>query len=867
MMKKFFKKPLIFLIVLSLLYSDLPSNLSSDFQIPSAYAAVGDARVLYGDNVSAIPKSEFYTNSTNTFSAASATVASTANIAFTVSKESPTGDETVMATESTTGKLDIFCRSGSTWTKDISSVTVGTTGATRRFDVEYENTSGVPMVLYSRNVSGTNELGYYRKTGAGCGAAAWTGPINLDPTRITGTVLWVQLAARKTSGSNVLGAAFSDTSGSAGGTLESMIWNGTSWGNESPAASAQGWSDSSIELNGSAGANSAKVFDLAFETNTGQLLVFWGTSTGGNGTNGWRYSSCSGTLPCTWTSVNTPYGNWDDVTNIDCAPDPSSNQIACIAEGNYSGRLSAVTWNGTTVNNTTGNSGDTSLVPVAAGTSHVGVDWVVAGGQNNAIGVYAAATGIKYIYYDTSGGGWRINGASSYTITGSPATVIKSLQVQTNPNDKSQILVLSSDANSDLWANRFAYNGSPGSWGALNTWGASNSGVSLGKVSSITSQPFWFDWIKSAAAPSVSATISATAGSEISNLNSADTSKYINDPSCSSEGTCAAFKITATNGAATITSIKVTETGTVNANTTLTNPTLIYDTDNNFSNGTTGTFGSQTGFAANETATFTNAGLTIPSGSTYYFYIRFNLVNGSNYPSGGNTIGFQIASLSDVIASVSTSGSVPVNLVGTTAVKPVITSYTNSTESALNYSAACANCGVRLGPGSPYRQTVTINGYGFGADPGLGSRNSATNKVEIIGAVSGAFADDGSANTNISAWSNTAITIRTDTNITGNTDSDWGINYGGTNALRITAGGQTSATNLNFYLFPQVTSLTVPTAISNAAREYNASDSDGVITLNGTRFGSSAGTGWVRILGCDSGTCSSPSGTATVNSW
>jgi hypothetical protein len=246
-----------------------------------------------------------------------------------------------------------------------------------------------------------------------------------------------------------------------------------------------------------------------------------------------------------------------------------------------------------------------------------------------------------------------------------------------------------------------------------------------------------------------------------------------------------------------------------------------------------------------------------------------DLVKAGVYPAGGQTIEPQITASTDVTFSgnATKSGTFPVALSGTTTVSPKITSYTNSTETALNYSASCTNCGARLGPGSPYRQTIVISGYGFGADPGLGSRDTATNKVEIVGATTDALSDDGSANTNVSAWSNTSITIRTDSNIAGNADADFGTNYGGTNALQVVAGGQTTATDLNFYLFPQVTSITVPTATANAAREYNASDSDGVVTLNGTRFGTSATGGWVRILGCDSTTCSAPTGSATTNSW
>lgn len=271
-------------IVDTLFLAQLNSNVVDKFsnleqvadrlRIKEANAAVGDAYLQYGMSTNSTPRSRFYTNSSNSYGAAGTTAAGTANVGWVVSKESPTEDVTVMATQSSTGKLDIFCRAGSTWTKDISNVTVGTTAATRRFDVEFEKTSGIPMVLYSTNTATTNELAYYRKTGTGCGAGSWTGPTTLNPTVVTGIVLWIKLVARQTSGSNVMAAAFSDANATQGGKLESMIWNG-SWGNESPAGAAQGWSDLSIELQGTAGANAARVFDLAFETTSGDLFISW----------------------------------------------------------------------------------------------------------------------------------------------------------------------------------------------------------------------------------------------------------------------------------------------------------------------------------------------------------------------------------------------------------------------------------------------------------------------------------------------------------------------------------------------------------------------------------------------------------------
>ncbi len=366
----------------------------------------------------------------------------------------------------------------------------------------------------------------------------------------------------------------------------------------------------------------------------------------------------------------------------------------------------------------------------------------------------------------------------------------------------------------------------------------------------------------------ITLTIGATAGSKVTNLNSGDTSQYANVTGCSAPASCAAFTLSISSGSETITSIKITETGTADANNNLANLAIFYDTDGNYSNGVTGQYGSTVAAFTSEAATVSGS-LAISAGTTYYFYVRFDLVKSGTYPSGGQTVNFQVATGADVGTSgTPTKTGPPVSLAGTTTVKPQITGYTNSTETGLNYAASCSGCGARIGPAaSAQSQTVVITGYGFGADPGLGNRDTATNKVEIASTTTTLIADNGAGNTNVTAWSNTSITITTDIAVTSNSDADWTTNFGGASTLKITAGSQAVPTNLNFYIFPQITSLTVNTGVSNAAREYDAGDNHGVITLNGTRFGSSQSTGYVRILGCDSSTCSSPTGSVAIDSW
>lgn len=360
--------------------------------------------------------------------------------------------------------------------------------------------------------------------------------------------------------------------------------------------------------------------------------------------------------------------------------------------------------------------------------------------------------------------------------------------------------------------------------------------------------------------------LGVTAGSQASTLLSGAVAQLMNDPSCAAASACAAFSLSTTK-ADTLTALKLSETGTADAVNSLSNLALFYDTDGNYANGVDGQYGATVAnFTAGDVAT-TSGSLAIAPGTTYYFYVRIDLKNGTNYPVAGESIDFQVSSNGEAVFSGGTPMSgAPAALAGTTLVKPQVVSYANVTEPSLDYVASCTGCGARIGPGASFRQTLTISGYGFGSDPGLGNRDSGTNKVEVVGTSTIMLADDGSANTNVSAWSNTSISIRTDSSLSGNVDADWGADFGGAGALRVTAGGQASNA-LNFFIFPQVTSLTAPTAVADAAREYDPGDADGVITLNGTRFGTGSAGGWVRILGCDATTCSSPSGSATTTAW
>jgi len=122
--------------------------------------------------------------------------------------------------------------------------------------------------------------------------------------------------------------------------------------------------------------------------------------------------------------------------------------------------------------------------------------------------------------------------------------------------------------------------------------------------------------------------------------------------------------------------------------------------------------------------------------------------------------------------------------------------------------------------------TIDVFGTNFGSGPCDGVNNAVKIGTYTVPCAS------------VTTWTNLfiAFNVPAAINVYGGT---------GTNGLIIRAGGQDDPTPLTFYVYPDITSLTTP-QVANAAREYDSGDTDGVITLNGSRFGTG---GTVTILG------------------
>lgn len=777
-------------------------RVAQNLRVPFAEAALGDARAVYGDSTIASPnqvRTRTYTGSTNSWAADATTSQTTGTtIRNEIIRYAPTRTEALAGIWEQSGSgstLRILRWNGSTWSTEWTTTTtnIDLGNLISPFDIEYERSSGDAIVVYSTAAATTNELAYRTWNGT-----TWVGPTNFDVVGTTALACGVELQNRPSSDRIAMVYTVSATTNS----VNAAVWNGTGWESNPATARETGALEPGL-------ACSFKNYDIAWEETSGEILAAWGR----NGITQWAYSTCTGAAPCTWAA--TALAGTEDGTVLDMATQPGTNNIAISVEGNAGSDMGGGFWNGASWSST--GTPDAGAGALTAGDSSVGVGWLTNGGTTKAVLIYAdvAAAGVDYASVNAG----VVNLTETQCGTTPPAVLERQVKVRQDPNDASKFLALIEDANSDLWAIRFVMDGA----GAI-TCADTNGGVALNaNLTSVTSQSFDFDYELFVAAPAVNLTIAVTAGSKVANVDSGAAAAFVHNTACTLETDCAAFKLTTdAGGTAVVTSIKITETNvSLDADVDLSSAALIYDSDANYSNGTTGTFASGVAFAVDDTATFTNAGITIPASSSRWFYIQLTFSNGTARPDGGLTINFRIAAVGDVVSDATeVCGTCPVSLAGTTTIRPNVTSYSNSTEPALT-------------DGARTTQTISVAGHGFGI-----ICNGTTAKVEI-----GTY-----------ILSCTGATF-TDTTI--NIAVDSGVNvYGGTgasgNGLLVTIGSTADTPRQDFYVYPDITSLS-PTA-ATGAKEGDT------VTITGTKFRAVQGTGSVQFTNC--GTT-----TGTIGTW
>ncbi len=427
--------------------------------------------IIYGDGTN-IPKFRTYNNNDNTFSAETSTFTATVGPTWII-KTSPVNHTAIAGYYDSTGSLIVMCFNGTAWTQEFIAASGGV-GNRHRNDINFEKTTGDAMVIYSKGTHNPGQLGYRTKPGnTGCGSGNWSGETLLDPLRTSNDIMYVKLAQDRRAGSNLLAVTWVDTSED----ISAKIWDGSAWVNEPGSVT-----DSNVER--ISASHDIENMDIEYESLSGDLMLVWGNANGNNGTNGARYRVCTGGIAnCTWGAVTTPPTFLDDATSLDISANPNTNEMVFASIGNAGGDLQLGYWSGSAWTNTA-NVDTTCTVPYTA-SKLVTTGWVTVGSTTRSVVVYSDINSGNINWHTGNLGVFTRQ--PDFAVSPSMATSRGYMDIYMDPVDRSQLMYVTSDSSSDLFAKRLSLTGT-----STLTWTNSDAGALETTLPQVISSPFSF---------------------------------------------------------------------------------------------------------------------------------------------------------------------------------------------------------------------------------------------------------------------------------------------------------------------------------------------------------------------------------------
>lgn len=427
-----------------------------------------DALLLYDSLSDSNPNHRSLTLATNTWSTQSYFPTGAPRKEFVEVKASPIRNEKIAAVVGTDGWMEVFRWDGAYWKKEWTNP-IGA-GKTPRFAIAYEQISGRAMVIYSSNVTINNELSYRIWSGSTWGPEV---RINADMTNnIIGYIV-----AKPRPATNEIAIAWGDNNMD----LSANYWTGSAWAGEHVYALEQnlgGVSASPTEME-------TPVFDLAFESLSGELLLMWGHN---------NYASTDPLANATMRKISRtagPSGTWGGVSQVSMnhhvrdlrvASDPDSDYISVIFHSTGRGDGSDTTdmvrlagWDGSGwyLHGTAMGSSD-----MVAGESDVATAWLTSGGTTISLYVLdrpdASTTGIHYTWLNKTTGTWIYDSVGGlYRNSSAPVATPGKRQMKliNDPADPSKAILLLMDNNNDLFVKRVSFDGTAVSVTSIETGG------------------------------------------------------------------------------------------------------------------------------------------------------------------------------------------------------------------------------------------------------------------------------------------------------------------------------------------------------------------------------------------------------------
>lgn len=433
--------------------------------------------IIYGDGTN-IPKFRTYNNSANTFAAETGTFTATVGPTWII-RTSPVNHTAIAGYYDSTGSLVVMCFDGTNWTQEFIAQSGGV-GNRHRNDINFEKTSGDVMVIYSKggtsgNATRWGKLGYRTKSGStGCGSANWSGETILTPLRTSSDIMYVKLAQDRRVGSDILAVTWVDTNDD----ISAKIWDGSSWVNEPSAVT-----DNNLERVSSS--HDIENMDIEYESLSGDLMLVWANATGANGTNGVRYRTCPGGIAtCVWGAVTTPPTFLDDATTLDISANPNSDEMVFASIGNAGGDLQLGYWSGGAWTNTA--NADTSCTAPYVASKLVTTGWVTQASTTRSVVVYSDLSSGNLNWYTGNLGVFTRQ--PDFNATPTMATSRGYMDIYMDPVDRSQLMYVTSDSVSDLFAKRLVMTGT-----STFVWSNSDGGTALETtLPQVISSPFSF---------------------------------------------------------------------------------------------------------------------------------------------------------------------------------------------------------------------------------------------------------------------------------------------------------------------------------------------------------------------------------------
>jgi hypothetical protein len=304
------------------------------FLAPMAFAS--NATIAYATNNSNIPSIRSWNSAgSGSWGPAISLPSSGAQVNFAMIKASPVSSKLVLITLSSDNNLDSYvcmsnCNSSASW-QFISNI--GSVGASteRRYDVEFETSTGDAIVVYGVNSTDTSrDLAFKVLPATSTNFSGIPEQYINDTGHSTDLVYtWVRLDRKPTSSEELILTAIENSNNH----MNAWVWDGSAFGNQ-------------IEISSSTGATNAKeglAVRYAADGSKGMAI-------GANGSSGavdYRYWNGA-----SWSSVSSFDSNGadtDDVHWINLKADPVTDDLQAVMADSANDSHTAY-WNGSTWN-------------------------------------------------------------------------------------------------------------------------------------------------------------------------------------------------------------------------------------------------------------------------------------------------------------------------------------------------------------------------------------------------------------------------------------------------------------------------------------------------------------------------------------